>query len=304
MINQKFIIGSLAGMGFFLGSNSTQVVAQMTHEEISPSGTELKNQFQKVEQPLWLKSAVTVGGLGLIGLELWWFLLSKPRSQKAETKQGIQEVTITVDGGYEPNQVVVNVGQPVRLNFYRKDPSSCLEEVRFPDFQIAQELTLNQITPIEFTPKQAGIYTFSCGMNMFRGQVKVEAELTQKTSENTIIAETPSQLITTSTNNHTTAVVQATKPIVEQGIQKVTITVDKGYTPNHIVVKAGQPVQLNFFRQDPNGCLSKVLIPEFDISSDLPLNQTTTIELTPSKTGEYSFTCGMNMYRGVLEVQA
>ncbi len=69
------------------------------------------------------------------------------------------------------------------------------------------------------------------------------------------------------------------------------------------IVKAGQPVQLNFFRQDPNGCLSKVLIPEFDISSDLPLNQTTTIELTPSKTGEYSFTCGMNMFRGVLEVQ-
>ncbi|PSF32936.1 hypothetical protein C7H19_21065 [Aphanothece hegewaldii CCALA 016] len=175
MFNQKFIIGSMAGMGFFLGINSTQVVAQMTHEEMLPSNTEQKNQFQKVEQPLWLKGAVTVGGLGLIGLELWWFLGSKPRSQKAETKQGIQEVTITVDGGYEPNQVVVNAGQPVRLNFYRKDPSSCLEEVRLPDFRIAQELTLNRVTSIEFTPDKPGIYPFNCGMNMFRGVIEVKA---------------------------------------------------------------------------------------------------------------------------------
>lgn len=68
----------------------------------------------------------------------------------------------------------MNVGQPVRLNFYRKDPSSCLEEVRFPDFRIAQELPLNQITPIEFTLNKPGIYTFSCGMNIFRGVLEVK----------------------------------------------------------------------------------------------------------------------------------
>ncbi|ELR96665.1 cupredoxin domain-containing protein [Gloeocapsa sp. PCC 73106] len=177
MFNNMAIIGSFVSLGFLLGINSGQLIGQMIHEETQPSSIELKNQFQRVEQPLWVKSAVTVGGLGLIGLELWWFLWSKPHSQKAETKQGIQEITITVDGGYEPNQVVVNVGQPVRLNFYRKDPNSCLEEVRFPDFRIAQKLTLNQVTPIEFTPDKPGIYTFSCGMNMFQGQVKVEAQL-------------------------------------------------------------------------------------------------------------------------------
>lgn len=175
MFDHKFIIGSFVGMGFFLGIHSIPAVAQMTDQEMSPSSPEQKSVFKKVEQPLWIKSAVTAGGLGLIGLELWWFIRSKPRSQKAETKQGIQEVTITVDGGYEPNQVVVNVGQPVRLNFYRKDPSSCLEEVRFPDFQIAQELPLNQVTPIEFTPDKPGIYPFNCGMNMFRGVLEVKA---------------------------------------------------------------------------------------------------------------------------------
>jgi len=41
----------------------------------------------------------------------------------------------------------VQAGQLVRLNFDRRDPSNCLEEVRTPDFRIAQRLILNQITP-------------------------------------------------------------------------------------------------------------------------------------------------------------
>ena len=36
------------------------------------------SQFRSIEQPFELKLAVTVGGLALIGLELWWFLLSRP----------------------------------------------------------------------------------------------------------------------------------------------------------------------------------------------------------------------------------
>jgi plastocyanin domain-containing protein len=61
------------------------------------------------------------------------------------------------------------------LKFDRKDPSSCLEEVRFPDFRIAQVLPLNQVTAIEFTPDQPGRYEFTCGMNMFRGVVEVQS---------------------------------------------------------------------------------------------------------------------------------
>jgi plastocyanin domain-containing protein len=80
---------------------------------------------------LGLEVGVTVGGIALIGLELWWFLFSKTQSQQAKASEGIQEMTITVDGGYEPSRVVVKVGQPVRLNFVRRDPSSCLEKVYF-----------------------------------------------------------------------------------------------------------------------------------------------------------------------------
>ena len=175
MFNKKTIVGSLTGLGFLLGVTSNLAVAQMPHQMSPNSSEEQTTQFRRIEQPLGLKAGVTVGGIALIGLELWWFLWSKTKSQQAETNQGIQEVTITVDGGYEPSRVVVNVGQPVRLNFLRRDPSSCLEKVLLPDFHIAQDLDLNHVTPIEFTPEKPGEYPFTCGMNMFRGVVEVQA---------------------------------------------------------------------------------------------------------------------------------
>lgn len=174
MLNKETIIGSLATLGLMFGIASAEVAAQMTHE-MPTAEIEKTPQFRRIEQPIWVKGTVTAGVLGLIGLELWWFLLSKPKSKKAEAKQGIQEITITVDGGYEPSQVVVNVGQPVRLNFLRRDPSSCLEEVRLPDFHIAQQLPLNQVKSVEFTADKPGSYTFSCGMNMFRGVIEVQS---------------------------------------------------------------------------------------------------------------------------------
>ncbi len=39
------------------------------------------NQFRWVEQPLGLKVGVTVGGLALMGIELWWFLSTKVGSK-------------------------------------------------------------------------------------------------------------------------------------------------------------------------------------------------------------------------------
>ncbi len=175
MVNKTAIIGSIASLGLVLGIASGKAVAQMPHDmsEMRSSDTEQTAQFRRIEQPLANKVAVTVGGLGLIGLELWWFLLSKPKSRQATVQGGIQEVTVTVDGGYEPSQIVVQAGQPVRLNFERKDASSCLEEVRFSDFHIARELPLNQTAAIEFTPDKPGKYEFTCGMNMFRGMVEV-----------------------------------------------------------------------------------------------------------------------------------
>ncbi len=165
MLIKKVIFASLASLGLLFGVAANPALAAEKDSQI--------NQFQPIEQPLWVKGAVTAGGLALIGLEIWWFLGSKPKSQTAANRDGIQEVNITVDGGYEPSRVVVNAGQLVRLNFLRRDPSACLESVILPDFHIAKDLELNQVTPVEFMPQKPGQYTFACGMNMFRGIVEV-----------------------------------------------------------------------------------------------------------------------------------
>lgn len=176
MLLKKIMISSIASLGLALGVGWGGAVAQTNHDMDMPSSeTSETTQFRRIEQPLGLKIGVTATGLALIGLELWWFLLSKPKSRQAQSNQGVQSATITVDGGYEPSHVVVQAGQRVQLNFLRRDPSSCLEEVRFPDFHIAKDLPLNQVTAIEFTPDKPGIYTFTCGMNMFRGTVEVQA---------------------------------------------------------------------------------------------------------------------------------
>lgn len=173
MLSKKVIFSNVVTLGFLLGITSGVAATQMPME-MPHSTTEKNVEYRKIDQPLGLKFGVTLGGLSLIGLELWWFMFSKTKAKKAEANQGIQEMTITVDGGYEPSRIVVQAGQPVRLNFFRRDPSSCLEKVLIPDFKIAQYLDLNHVTPVEFTPKNPGQYTFTCGMNMFRGILEVQ----------------------------------------------------------------------------------------------------------------------------------
>lgn len=161
----QWIVGSLLGMGMLF------VTAQTARAQISEADT---NEFRRIEQPLGLKIGVTAAGAGLIGLELWWFLLSKTKAQTAQAANGVQSIDIMVDGGYSPDQIVVQAGQPVQLNFLRKDPSSCLEQIILPDFNKAVDLPLNQTATVEVVPEKVGDYTFHCGMNMFRGTMTVK----------------------------------------------------------------------------------------------------------------------------------
>ena len=164
-LSKKSMAIALLSFSLLFGTNYSPASAQ------TPEQT---TQFRRIEQPVSLKIGVTLGGLALIGAELWWFILSKTKSQQAASNQGIQELTINVNGGYSPDRITVKSGQPVRLNFFREDPSSCLEKVLLPDFHIAQDLALDRVTPIEFTPEKPGQYLFTCGMNMFRGVVEVQ----------------------------------------------------------------------------------------------------------------------------------
>jgi plastocyanin domain-containing protein len=84
------------------------------------------------------------------------------------------------------------------------------------------------------------------------------------------------------------------------GSQEQTITVDGGYSPAMVRVKAGRPVRLVFDRKDTGSCSEEVVFPDFGVRKFLPTGQKTVIEVTPPKAGRYDFTCGMSMLRGAI----
>ncbi len=84
---------------------------------------------------------------------------------------------------------------------------------------------------------------------------------------------------------------------------EVDIAVSGGYSPEVISIPLGKTTRINFKRVDPTDCLSEVVLPDFRIKKELPLNQKVSVEITPEKAGEYLYACGMNMYHGKIIVK-
>lgn len=83
----------------------------------------------------------------------------------------------------------------------------------------------------------------------------------------------------------------------------VDITVNGGYSPEIISIPRGKTTKINFLRTDPTDCLSEVVLGDFKIRKELPLNQRVTVELNPQKSGEFPYSCGMGMYHGKIVVK-
>ncbi|TSC85448.1 MAG: hypothetical protein G01um10147_1146 [Microgenomates group bacterium Gr01-1014_7] len=84
--------------------------------------------------------------------------------------------------------------------------------------------------------------------------------------------------------------------------ESVDIIVEGGYSPEVISVPKGKTTKINFIRKDKSDCLEEVILPDFKVRKHLPLNQKVTIEITPNTSGEFRFSCGMNMFHGKIIV--
>lgn len=116
------------------------------------------------------KLFVALLSIGGIAFTYWFFLMKK---DDEAVIINTNSVDIIVEGGYSPSVISIQKGKTTILNFIRKDPSSCLEEVVLPEFKIRKYLPLDKTTPIQITPKESGTFEISCGMNMFHGKIKV-----------------------------------------------------------------------------------------------------------------------------------
>jgi glucan phosphoethanolaminetransferase (alkaline phosphatase superfamily) len=93
--------------------------------------------------------------------------------------------------------------------------------------------------------------------------------------------------------------------VINDPAPKIKIEVTPtGYTPNLIHVKKGVPVVLEIHNPLKDSCLSTFTMPAFNINNvNLKVNDTTKLTFTPTETGEFKFSCGMNMYGGKIIVE-
>jgi len=99
-------------------------------------------------------------------------LTSSSPAAKPAIENGVQIIKMTADGaGYTPNGLYVQKNMPVKWIIDGKALNSCNGQIIVPSLNIQKTLQSGE-NIIKFTPKDKDI-SFSCGMGMIRGVIKV-----------------------------------------------------------------------------------------------------------------------------------
>ena len=88
------------------------------------------------------------------------------------------------------------------------------------------------------------------------------------------------------------------KASLENGVQKIRITADKGYHPAHIQLQKGVPAEITFHRVTPSNCYKEILFEEEGILEQIGVDEEKVIRFTPQELGQHEFSCGMKMQKG------
>ncbi|MCI0568040.1 MAG: cupredoxin domain-containing protein [Acidobacteria bacterium] len=82
--------------------------------------------------------------------------------------------------------------------------------------------------------------------------------------------------------------------VAEDGVQRGSVSLDDFYHPNHLIVRAGKPVELvlkslttitphNFILKEPEAGLN--------VEEEIGAGKTVTVKFTPTRPGTYTFYC-------------
>ncbi len=84
-------------------------------------------------------------------------------------------------------------------------------------------------------------------------------------------------------------------PVAADGVQRALITLDSySYSPNHLVVQSGKPVELilnSVTTITPHNFILKESAAGLDIEKDVGAGKSITVQFTPSQAGTFTFYC-------------
>ncbi|HZZ82903.1 MAG TPA: cupredoxin domain-containing protein [Anaeromyxobacteraceae bacterium] len=94
-------------------------------------------------------------------------------TRKEKAKARTIELTVT-KAGFEPAEVKVKKGEPLKLVVTRKVAKTCATEIVMKDEGVKAELPLDKPVTIYVKPAKSGSIRYACAMDMISGQLIVE----------------------------------------------------------------------------------------------------------------------------------
>jgi heme/copper-type cytochrome/quinol oxidase subunit 2 len=89
-------------------------------------------------------------------------------------------------------------------------------------------------------------------------------------------------------------------PVAEDGVQRATITLDSySYTPNHLIVEAGKPVELTLISVTtiiPHNFIIKSSTGNLSVEQDVSAGKTVTTKFTPTQPGTFPIYCDKRLW--------
>ena len=90
---------------------------------------------------------------------------------------------------------------------------------------------------------------------------------------------------------------------VEKGVRTVEMQVtEDGFVPDKVKAMKGEKLKLVITRKTDRTCATEIVIKDYGVNTKLPLGKSVTVEVTPKKSGEIRYACGMDMISGVIFV--
>lgn len=104
---------------------------------------------------------------------LWFFFGARDEAPVRLSRDGLQEVDVTIDATMRPERIVVRAGSPVRLRVLRLERGAAAAELTVEGLGLRRELPLGRVVDVELPALAAGRYELVCGLSLIRGQLVV-----------------------------------------------------------------------------------------------------------------------------------